>query len=109
VGRVFVKKDAREDAKNFGFLTQSNILSFISVGVFEDLKHENTEHLDLGPDAGITFDAYTFRVGPKYVYFAFYKRQNSTWVIKSFHTPSHGEKAPSLSHTPFAMLEELLK
>jgi hypothetical protein len=108
-GKVFVRKDAKEDAKSFGFDTQDRLLRFIANNVFEDLKHENTDELDFGQDVGTTFDAYLFRVGPKYVYFAFYKKQSGVWIIKSFHTPTVGESAPSLSHSPFAMLEELKK
>lgn len=108
-GRVIVRKTAREDAKHFGFETQTRIIDFVSIGVFEEIEHDNTDELDLGPDAGITFDAYIFRIGPKYVYFAFYKKPTGIWVIKSFHIPQTGDKAPPLSHAPFKILEGLKK
>ena len=108
-GRVIIRKNALQDAKQFGFETQSRVLDFLSSGELEDLTHDNTECLDSGTDAGSPFDAYTFRIGPKCVYLAFYKRQNGVWVIKSFHSPDFGEKATSLSHTPFACLEVLTK
>lgn len=107
-GKVYVRKDAIEDAKKFGLGTKNNILAFVANGIFEDLKHQNTDVLDFPPDKGTTFDAYYFRIGPKYVYFAFYKNPTKDlWIIKSFHPPEHGENCPSLSHTPFAMLENL--
>jgi hypothetical protein len=108
-GRVIIRKDALKDARQFGLDTQARVLDFLSAGVLEDLTHDNTECLDSGGDAGTLFDAYIFKSGPKFVYFAFYRRHNGVWVIKSFHSPDFGEKAPSLSHTPFACLEVLKK
>jgi len=107
-GKVAVRKKAQDDAKLLGFATQSHILSFLSKGELEDLEHDNTAELNDGPDAGTTFDAYSFRVGPKYIYIAFYQRPNGVWIVKSFHEPRVGGRAPSLSHTPFAGLEELI-
>jgi hypothetical protein len=106
---VFVRKTAREGAKHFGFETQTRIIGFVSTGVFEEIEHDNTDNLDFGPDLGIPFDAYIFKIGPKYVYFAFYKRPNDIWVIKSFHPPEKGGKAAPLSHSPFIALEGLKK
>lgn len=100
-GKVVVRKKARQDAKCYGFETQQRIIDFVSNDVFEDLEHQNTDVLDHEPDKGTAFDAYVFRIGPKYVYFAFFKRPNGMWVIKSFHPPQVGEHASPLSHTPF--------
>lgn len=108
-GMVHVRKKATDDAQNFGFETATRIIEFISIGVFEDIELDNSDVLDHEPDKGTPFDAYIFRIGPKHVYFAFYKRPNGTWIIKSFHTPNIGEKAPQLSHSPFNLLEGLKK
>lgn len=107
-GRVIVRKTARESAKqHFDLITQERIIDFVSNGVFEEIEYENTDEIDEGSDSGATFDAHIFRIGPKHVYFAFYKRSNGIWVIKSFHPPEYGNKAPLLSHNPFASLEVL--
>jgi hypothetical protein len=108
-GRVIVRKTAREEAKQFGFETQTRIIEFVSNGVFDEIDRDNTDKLDFGPDTGILFDAYIFRIGPKYVYFAFYKRHTGIWVIKSFHPPEIGDKAPPLFYAPFKSLEGLKK
>lgn len=108
-GKVHPRKKAKDDAKNFGFETGKRIIEFISLGVFEDIEFDNSDVLDHEPDKGTPFDAYTLRIGPKYVYFAFYRRPNGTWIIKSFHTPNVGEKAPQLSQSPFKILEGLKK
>lgn len=108
-GKVRARKKAREDAKYFGFETETRIIQFLSLGDFEDIEHNNSDVLDHDPDKGTPFDAYIFRIGPKYVYFAFYQRPNGTWIIKSFHTPQVGDKAPQLSHSPFKLLEGLKK
>lgn len=81
-GKVFVRKDAVNDARQFGFETKTMVLRFIANGSFDEIDHDNTERLDSGPDAGTFFDAYIFRLGPKFVYFAFYKRPNGTWHSK---------------------------
>jgi hypothetical protein len=106
---VRVRKQARADAKKFGFETDTRVIDFISLGVFEDIEFDNSGTLDHDPDRGTPFDAYIFRIGPKYVYFAFYQRQNGVWIIKSFHTPHVGEKAPQLSYSPFKLLDGLKK
>lgn len=109
-GKAFVRKSAKADAKCFfDFETQERILSFLSKGDFDDIEHQNSDMLDHDPDKGTPFDAYQFKIGPKYVYFAFYQRGNGNWVIKSFHPPHVGEKAPQLSHTPFKNVLERLK
>jgi hypothetical protein len=104
-GAVRVRKQAKDDAKSFGFATETRIIDFVSVGVFEDIEHNNTDVLNHDPDQGTPFDAYIFRIGPKHVYFAFYKRPNGVWIIKSFHLPQFGDKAPPLFHSPFKLLE----
>lgn len=106
-GKVFVRKQARADAKKFFNLeTDFKVFAFVATGVFEGIEHENTNELDSDPDKGTTFDAYIFRIGPvKHVYFAFYKRANGTWVIKSFHPPEVGSKVPF--HLPFESLKEI--
>lgn len=109
IGMVRVRKKAREDARKFGFETETRIIEFISLGVFEEIKFENSNLLDYNPDEGTPFDAYIFKIGPKYIYFSFYRRANGTWIIKSFHTPQLGDKAPELSHSPFKLLEGLKK
>lgn len=104
---VFVRRAPRADAKSyFGLETEKRILGFLSQGEFVEIEHENTNTLDHDPDKGVVFDAYTFKIGLKFVYFAFYKRSNGTWVIKSFHPPQVGEKSPPLTHTPFTILGE---
>lgn len=108
-GKVRARKKAKEDAKLFNFETEKRLIDFISIGEFEELEHQNTGELDHDPDKGIVFDAYIFRIGPKYVYFAFYRRNNGLWIIKSFHTPKVGGKASSLTHTPFKLLKDLNK
>jgi hypothetical protein len=107
---VRVSKQAKDDAKGFGFGTETRIIEFVSLGVFESIEHNNTDVLDHDPDKGSPFDAYIFRIGPtKHVYFAFYKRHNGVWIIKSFHLPTFGDKAPPLSHSPFKLLEGMKK
>lgn len=108
-GKVRVRKQAKDDAKNFGFETEKRIIDFISLNEFEDIRFDNSDTLDHDPDKGTPFDAYIFKIGPKYVYFAFYQRPNGSWIIKSFHTPCLGEKAPQLSHLPFKLLGEMKK
>jgi hypothetical protein len=106
--KVYANKKVVSDATRFGLDNQSKIIDFVSGNVFPDLEHENTNELDSDhPDAGITFDAYYFRINPsQYIYFAFYKKPNGNWIIKSFHPPTKGPHAPPLCHTPFAMLKE---
>lgn len=104
---VNVTKKAKDDAKYFGLEPEPRIISFVSIGVFEEIKHDNTDILDHDPDKGTPFDAYTFRIGPKYVYLAFYKRPNGVWIIKSFHIPRFGDRVPPLTHSPFKLLEGL--
>jgi hypothetical protein len=106
---VHVTKKAKDDAKGFGFETETRIINFVSIGVFEEIKHDNTDVLDHDPDKGTPFDAYTFRIGPKYVYLAFYKRPNGVWIIKSFHIPQFGNRVLPLTHSPFKLLEGLNK
>lgn len=107
-GRVFVRKKAKDHAKcHYNLETESRILGFLSLDDFPEIEHDNTDVLDEGPDAGITFDAYTFKIGQKYVYFAFYRRPNGKWVVKSFHPPEVGDKAPSLCNNAFKLLENL--
>ncbi|WP_281184187.1 hypothetical protein [Trichlorobacter lovleyi] len=108
-GKVIVRTRARETAKEYGFSTQARIVSFISTGAFEKLEHDNTDEIDFGTDAGITFDAYTFKIGPKPVYIAFYKRLAGIWVVKSFHPPEKGPMAPNLTYHAFEALEVLKK
>lgn len=108
-GKVVVRKSAKEDAKKFGFDSQARILEFLAIGEFEEIELENSGTLDHGPDVGVNFDAYIFKLGTKHVYLAFYKRHTGVWVIKSFHVPSMGEKASSLSQKPFIVLERLKK
>ncbi len=104
--KVSVTKQAREDAKeHYSLMDQAQILDFLSMGDFknQELDHDSTDELDKGNDAGTTFDAYTFRMGlKKYVYFAFYRRRNGFWIVKSFHPPQKGKRTAVLSHTPFA-------
>jgi len=108
--KVFVRKSAKETAKHFfGLETEERILGFLAQGVFEEIEHNNTDTLNHDPDKGTSFDAYIFKIGPKYVYFAFYQRRNGNWVIKSFHPPNFGEKAPPLTQTPFIFLGEAKK
>ena len=106
--RVKVMKRAKDDAKeHYGLETEARIISFIAVGEFTDILHDNTDELDHDPDAGTTFDAYTFKIGSKSVYFAFYKRHTDIWIVKSFHPPEHGERAQPLRNSPFTLLERL--
>jgi hypothetical protein len=106
-GQVRVRTQAKADAKKFFNLeTELKILSFVANGVFENIEHDNTDKLDSDPDKGTIFDAYIFRIGPvKHVYFAFFKRANGTWIIKSFHPPEFGGKVPF--HLPFDSLKEI--
>ncbi|MDO8947344.1 MAG: hypothetical protein Q7U88_09315 [Desulfocapsaceae bacterium] len=107
---VHVTKKAQDDAKGFGFVTETRIITFVSIGVFEEIKLDNTDVLDHDPDKGTPFDAYTFRIGPnKYVYLAFYQKPNGVWIIKSFHIPQFGDRTPPLTHSPFKLLEGLNK
>jgi hypothetical protein len=107
--KVFATGKAKKAAKeHFGLQTETAILQFVHNNVFEELEHQNTDKLDKGPDAGTFFDAYIFRIGPKYVYFAFYKRPD-VWIIKSFHPPDFGDKASPLSSKPFKELLEGLQ
>lgn len=108
-GKVRVRKQAKLDAKEFFHLeTESKIIAFIAIGDFQSISHENTDELEHDPDKGVLFDAYIFRIGPvKNVYFAFYKRANGTWIIKSFHPPEYGGGTPF--HLPFVGLKEIIK
>lgn len=107
VGKVKPTKAAREDAKlHFNLLTESELLKFLACYNFDDLELDNSELLDKSQDHE-PFDAYTFRINEKFVYLAFYQRANGLWIIKSFHPPKFGDKAPSLSHNPFGKLRGL--
>jgi hypothetical protein len=105
-GKVRVTGRAkRQAAECFNLEDEATILGFISLGDLQGLVHQNTDELDNGPDAGVTFDAYLFKIGPDSVYFAFYQRPSTgVWIIKSFHPPDHGPDAPSLSYKPFGQL-----
>lgn len=108
VGKVKPTKTAREDAKqHYSLMTETELLSFLAHYDFVDLELENSDQLDKSQHHE-PFDAYTFRINAKYVYLAFYQRANGLWIIKSFHPPKVGEKAPSLSHNPFGMLRGLI-
>jgi len=105
-GAVFVRKDARQDAKeHFSLYPASVLLGFIAAGKLAGATHDNTSTIDVGNDAGKDFDAYVFEVGPgKHAYIAFYLNDLGKWVIKSFHPPEYGEHGKDLSHSPFKQL-----
>lgn len=108
VGKVKPTKTAREDAKlHFNLMTETELLNFLAHNDFVDLELDNSELLDKSPDHE-PFDAYTFKINQKYAYLAFYQRANGLWIIKSFHPPEVGDKAPSLSHNPFGILRGLI-
>ncbi|ABQ27515.1 hypothetical protein [Geotalea uraniireducens] len=108
VGKVKPNKASREDAKlHYSLMTETELLSFLAHYDFPDLELDNSEQLDKSPNHE-PFDAYTFRINDKYVYLAFYQRSNGLWIIKSFHPPKVGDKAPSLSHNPFGVLRGLI-
>lgn len=108
VGKVKPTKAAREDAKlHFNLMTETELLYFLTHYDFVDLELDNSELLDKSQDHE-PFDAYTFKINEKYAYLAFYQRANGLWIIKSFHPPKVGNKAPSLSHNPFGVLRGLI-
>lgn len=108
IGKVKPTKAAREDAKlHYNLLTESELLDFLAHYDFVDLELDNSEFLDKSQDHE-PFDAYTFRINEKYVYLAFYQRTNGLWIVKSFHPPKVGDKAPALSHNPFGALRGLI-
>lgn len=112
--KVFVTDSAIKSSEEFGLGTQRAIINFFSDNIFPEREHESTKELDgEHVDAGITCDAYYFKINPsQHIYFAFYKRRNGHWKIKSFHPPTYGPYAPPpqppqpLRHTPFAALLE---
>lgn len=110
-GGARIRKEAREDAKRyFDFETETRILGYIACGGLDDeLQHDNTAPLENGPpqDIGRPVDGYTFRMGDKYVYIAFYVNFKGLWIIKSLHPPTVGERTPSLTYKAFASLEDL--
>lgn len=104
--KVSIRSKALEDAKKFGLETAIKIKEFVANGEFDEITHVSTGELNHPPDMGVTYDAYEFRLGPRYVYFAFYVRQNGMWIIKSFHEPEKGNHSVPLSHNPFLSLME---
>ena len=88
-------------------MTETELLYFLAHYDFADLELDNSNQLDKSENHE-PFDAYTFSLGTKNVYLAFYQRANGLWIIKSFHPPKVGEKAPMLSHNPFGMLRGLI-
>lgn len=109
---VWVWPTARNGARDsFSLFPDSKILGLIVNDKLPDRKFDNTAPLEKGPpqDIGKPVDAYTFSIGPKYVYIAFYKNFKNKWIIKSFHPPQYGERVPELTHNPFLELEELKK
>lgn len=107
-GKVKPTKAAREDAKeHFNLQTESELLNFLAHYEFVELELDNSEFLDKSQEHE-PFDAYTFKINEKYAYLAFYQRANGLWIIKSFHPPKVGDKAPSLSHNPFGILRGLI-
>lgn len=104
---VLITTAARKDAKfHFNLYPDSRILGFIANDELLDLQFDNFNLLEKGSpqDIGKPVDAYTFCMGPKYVYIAFYKNFKDEWVIKSFHPPKFGENVPTLTHNPFGLL-----
>jgi hypothetical protein len=110
-----VRKLAMADAKkHFDLYPESELLKFIAKGRLENMKHDNTSTLDYDPpnnkDVGKPVDAYTFNIGPKHGYIAFYLNFSGKWIVKSFHPPVHGPNSKDnkeLTHNPFQILGEM--
>jgi hypothetical protein len=112
IGAVRFTKAAREDAKkHFRFNTEAQLIAFIANFGLVDLKFDNSNPLEKGPeqDIGKPVDGYTFKIGNQYGYIAFYYNFKDIWIIKSFHKPEVGECASTLMHNPFAILGEQRK
>ncbi len=111
-GAVIVKKVPRRDAKDhFSLYPESMLLEFIANGGLENIKPDDTSTLDYDPpngtDVGKPVYSYTFKIGPKHGYIAFYVNSRDKWVVKSFHPPvygRHGEANKELTHNPFQKL-----
>lgn len=106
-GTVLIWPTARTEAKQYFSLFPDNLIcGIIYNDKLPNFEFDNTANLQKGPpqDIGKPVDAYTFSIGNKYVYIAFYKSHKGKWIIKSFHPPKVGERTATLTHNPFSIL-----
>ena len=97
---VGVSAGALDDAaRHFDLHTKEMVLDFIAKGELEEITHQDTRRLELGPNHGAWVDAYRFHSGPtRCGYLAFYRAMTGKWMIKSFKKNDRSELRHSALH-----------